>query len=67
MIVNLKQAFRLRDESAVSELDVMESSGCKAEIEALYLLAGLDTFSETVAGTLQEICADQSGTPDGTS
>ena len=61
MLPKLRQTLQPRDESAVAELDSMEAAGCKAEIEALYQVSGLESFTATVAGTLQELCEELTG------
>lgn len=58
MCSTLKHMLQSRDEAAVLELEAMEELNCKAEIEALYAIAGVGNFSAALAATLQELCMD---------
>lgn len=56
MIATLCQLLEAKDPALVTELQAMLSSNCKAELEALYSVVGLEHFSSTMAATLQESC-----------
>lgn len=49
---SLKAGKLQKDESIVAELDAMLEMDAKAEIEALYDLVGIDSFSEALAHDL---------------
>ena len=55
MIRSQTQALADADPEAVQELAAMRVSGCKAEIEALQELTGLDGFSHALAEELQAL------------
>lgn len=57
MIRSQTQALSQLDPDAVQELAAMRATGCKAEIEALQELTGLDGFSHALAEELQALHA----------
>lgn len=52
LIRNLRQGQMQDELSWLDELDLMESSGVKAEIEALYTVTGIQGFSVMLADCL---------------
>ncbi len=57
LIRNLRHGTLQDDAIWLDELDIMESSGIKAEIEALYTITGLQGFSVMLADCLHAFLA----------
>ena len=55
LIRRLRQGNLQEHPTWLHELDIMESSGIKAEIEALYTVTGLQGFSTMLAECLQAL------------
>ena len=55
MIRTQTQALAQLDPDTVQQLAAMRATGCKAELEALQELTGLDGFSQALADELQAL------------